>query len=438
MTVPARARAPRRPGRHWLAVAATMFGVGWGANQFASLIVAYHQDRGISVSTDEALFGIYALGLVPALLLGGPASDRWGRGRVVRPAAVVSVVATAVLLAGSHSVPMLFVGRFLAGAVSGAVFAAGTAWVKELSVPPFDPGAGEQAGARRAAIALSLGFGLGPLVAGALAQWFPAPLVLPYLPHLVVMATVLPFLWRAPETVAASAGGGPGLLGRLRVPAARHPHFVTVVVPVAPWVFAAASVSFAVLPTVLGDRTRGYGIAFAGLVAGITLGVGVAVQPLARRIDRSDDARGAAVGMVAVVAGMALAALAAHLGSPPLVLATAAVLGAGYGFCLVAGLLEVQRLAGPDDLAGLTAVFYALTYVGFAVPVALAELHHVAAYPTLLLVLAGLAAVCLGVVADRARRHEPGPATRDAAAYPVGSESGTGSETRLDQSGFEP
>jgi hypothetical protein len=115
------------------------------------------------------------------------------------------------------------------------------------------------------------------------------------------------------------------------------------------------------------------------------------------------------------------------------VLVTAAVLGAGYGFCLVAGLLEVQRLAGPDDLAGLTAVFYALTYVGFAVPVALAELTHLAGYPTLLLVLAGLAAACLAVVADRARRHD-GTAGAGAAADPGAQVAGN---TRLDQSGFE-
>jgi MFS family permease len=393
-------------------VAAVMFGVGWGANQFASLIVAYHQVRGLTVGTDEALFGIYAVGLVPALLIGGPVSDRWGRARVVRPAALVSVVATVVLLAGSHSVALLSVGRFLAGAVSGAVFAAGTAWVKELSVPPFDEAAGEQAGARRAAVALSLGFGLGPLVAGVLAQWAPAPLVVPYLPHLVVMAVVIPGLWRAPETVTVSGAAAGGIWERLRVPSAAHPRFLRVVVPVAPWVFAAASVSFAVLPTVISARTTGYGIAFAGLVAGVTLGVGVAVQPLARRLDRADDARGASVGLAAVVVGLGLAALAAHLGSPALVLVTAAVLGAGYGCCLVAGLLEVQRLAGPDDLAGLTAVFYALTYVGFAVPVVIAELHHVAGYPELLGALAVLAAACAVLVGVQVRRGATAPGSR--------------------------
>ena len=402
-----------------------MFGVGWGANQFTSLIVAYHHDRGITVGTDEALFGIYALGLIPALLVGGPASDRWGRARVVRPAAVLSVVATVLLMFGSHRLPLLFAGRFVAGAVSGAVFAAGTAWVKELSVPPFDITAGEQAGARRSAIALSLGFGLGPLVAGILAQWSPDPLVVPYLPHLVVMAVVLPGLWRVPETVVAHTGGGGSFRQQLRVPLVRHPRFVWLVVPVAPWVFAAAAVSFAVLPTVISSRTSGYGVAFAGVVAGVTLGVGVGVQPLARQLDRTGAARGAMAGLAAVTVGMVLAALAAHLLSPPLVLAAGAVLGAGYGCCLVAGLLEVQRLAGPDDLAGLTAVFYALTYLGFAVPVVLAELNHRASYPVQLLALAGLAAVCLAVVATRSGRWDEG------------RETVPGLKTRLDPSDFE-
>jgi hypothetical protein len=87
-----------------------------------------------------------------------------------------------------------------------------------------------------------------------------------------------------------------------------------------------------------------------------------------------------------------------------LVLVAATVLGAGYGFFLVAGLLEVQCLADPDDLAGLNAVSYVLTYVDFSVPVALAELDHLVSYPVLLLCLARLAAVSLMVVATQSHR----------------------------------
>ena len=73
----------------------------------------------------------------------------------------------------------------------------------------------------------------------------------------------------------------------------------------------------------------------------------------------------------------------------------AATLGAGYGFCLVSGLLEVQRLARPGDLAGLTAIYYSLTYVGFAIPIVLAELVRIASYTTWLLGLAALSVTSL-------------------------------------------
>ena len=102
--------APVGVRRDWLMVAAAMFGVGWGANQFASMLVAYHRYLGLTIRTNEVLLVIYALGLVPALLLGGPASDRWGRSVVIRPAAIVSLVATLMLVVGSHSVLMLGAG----------------------------------------------------------------------------------------------------------------------------------------------------------------------------------------------------------------------------------------------------------------------------------------------------------------------------------------
>ncbi len=439
--------AERLTGRRpWLAAAAGLFGVGWGANQFTSLLVAYHLDRGLSTSTDDALFGVYAVGLVPALLIGGPVSDRWGRSRPVRVAAVLSVGATAILMAGTSSTAALYAGRFLAGVVSGAAFAAGTAWVKELSVPPYDARAGESAGARRAAIALSAGFGLGPVVSAVVAQWSTDPLVFAYVPHLVVMALVLPGLWRVPETVVdptpacrpapagrpppagrptpasrpTPAGAGPPHREPLRprprpgamwVSSARQPRFLLVVLPCAPWVFASASAAFAVLPTVIAAHTRGHSVVFAGATAGLTLAVGVGVQPLARRLDRVDSARGGLVGIGAVAAGLLVGAAAAHLGNQALVLVAAVVLGAGYGLTLVSGLLEVQRLAPAGELAGLTAVYYCATYVGFALPILLATASSVASYSALLVVTAAVALAC-GAVAGMASPRHPATGSR--------------------------
>ena len=76
--------------------------------------------------------------------------------------------------------------------------------------------------------------------------------------------------------------------------------------------------------------------------------------------------------LAALAAGLVMAILADSSHSVAVTLLAAAVLGCGYGMALIGGLLEVQRIAGPDDLAGLTAVYYTLTYIGFAFPALLA------------------------------------------------------------------
>jgi Major Facilitator Superfamily len=383
-------------------VAATLFAIGWGANQFVSLLVAYRERSGLSVATVDALVGVYALGLVPALLVTGPVSDRHGRAPVLRVALLVSLVATGVLLL--QGLPALYAGRFLAGLASGAAFAAGTAWVKELSGPPWGPTAPDGAGARRAAMALTAGFGLGPVVAGLVAQWAPAPLVSAYLPHLVVALAVLVPLWRAPETVADAGPETGSLWSRMRVRSAADPRFRRQVAPVAPWVFGVATVAIAVLPGLVRDATPGWTVAFSALVAGLTLGTGVAVQPLARRLAAADPGRAVAAGLTAAVLGLLAAAGAAALATPLAVVVAALLLGGAYGLCLVAGLVQTQRTAPPRELAGLTAVYYALTYLGFAAPVALAGLSLLVPYPALLAALAAGAALTLALTRRSAAR----------------------------------
>ena len=376
----------------WSRAALVLFGIGWGANQFSPLLGAYRAEAGLSNATVQGLFAVYAVGLVPGLLLGGPSADRHGRRTLVLPAAFVSALASICLLIGPHSLILLLVGRFLAGVATGVVLAAGTAWVKELSHPPYDQPAHPSTGARRAGLAISAGFGAGPLVAAIIAQWAPQPLRVAYLPHLLIMVVGIVLAWRVEEPARSATSAAPRFGG------VRAPAFLRVVAPAAPWVFAAPTVAFAVLPGAVGAEVGHYVTVYAGVAAGLTLGAGLLVQPVARRMSNRHVRLVVVAGLGAVVAGLGVAALTAWLGDPVLALVAAVILGAGYGLCLVFGLTEVSRIAGKGQLAGLTAVFYALTYVGFTTPYLLALLQHVAALPILLLALAALAALTLAVV----------------------------------------
>lgn len=388
----------------WLPVAAVLLGTGAGANQFAPMLLVYRQTLGLSTGTLEAMFGVYALGLIPGLLLAGPLSDARGRRPLVVPAAGLSLVASVALVAGARSVALLFLGRLLAGVSSGTVFAAGTAWLRETSLPPVGT-ASHGAAARRAAIAMTAGFGLGPLVAGLLAQWAPAPRVVPYLPHIVLMVVVLLALRLAPETVTGVARRPV----RLSVPGVRGPRFRTVVAPMAPWVFAAPAIAFALLPSVVGAEHATDGIALAAAITAITAFSGVLIQPLARRLDQQAHSnRTGVTGLLVLTGGLALGALTAQAQQRWLLVPGAIVLGCAYGLCLIAGLIEVQRLADRDALAGLTAAYYALTYLGFAAPYLFALAAHRASYPVLLLVAGALALSTAAAVARNSTRH-PGP-----------------------------
>ncbi|MEY9908004.1 MFS family permease [Catenulispora sp. MAP12-49] len=407
-------KATKATKEAWARAALALTAVGWGANQFAPMVLLYRERMGVSASAAEAIFGLYAAGLVPGLLVAGPLSDRVGRRPVVAFAVLLSMLSGVVLMLGSHGLAWLSTGRVLMGVASGAAFSAGSAWVKELSATNAAAGAG----ARRASIAMTAGFGIGPLVAGVLVQWGPTAYETPYIPQLILAAAALAMLSRTPETVQRrhSFEGRSGVLsgGLLRLRGFSDRRFVGVVLPMAPWVFGAATIAMVYLPGLTASHVKGISLFYAGAAAMVTAMSGVLIQPFARRVAASpagqDRARprlltlGVALVTVGTLADAGVAALSG-LGAwqAVLTLVAAVVMGFGYGVLLVFGLAEVQRLAPPEDLAGMTAVFQAFTYLGFAAPYLLSALKNVAAPSTLLLVVAALGVLTMVVTLRNAR-----------------------------------
>lgn len=389
----------------WMRVSSALLAVAWGGNEFTPLLVMYRTVEGYEQVAVDMLLAAYVLGIVPALLIGGPLSDRHGRRALMIPAPILAMVGSILLALGAGSLVLLFVGRVFSGLALGLGMAVGTSWIKELSERPYEEYPERVSGARRASLSLTAGFALGAAIAATLAQFAPLQTVLPYVINLSICLPAVLLVAGAPETRHATAPHG-SLLSDLKIPATRQHRFWFVVAPSAPWVFGCAASSYAILPALMADVVGpDYGIAFSGLMCLVGLGCGFFIQPLGRHLDRDGSIRSRAVGMVAVILGMLTAVAAAATLNIVVVLAASAVLGCGYGLVLVSGLQEVQRIARPDDLAGLTAVFYSLTYVGFFVPMVLALIARFTSYPWLFASGAVIAALCLGVMAY-GRRHE--------------------------------
>ncbi|WP_375003440.1 MFS transporter [Gordonia sp. PS3] len=401
----------------WPAVSLAVFTAAWGGNEFTPLLVMYRTASQMSAVVVDALLFLYVLGIVPALLVGGPLSDRLGRRALMLPSPVIAAAGSILLALGEHSVPLLAAGRVLSGVALGLAMAVGGTWIKELSDRAGDP---PSAGARRAALSLTAGFGVGAGLAAVLAQWAPLPGQLSYLVNVALAVASLGLILRTPETRPRASDGR--LRDAMRIPSAMKPRFWLLVAPVAPWVFGACAMAYAVIPAMMTEHTPGTAIAFAGLccVAGLT--AGFFIQTLGKRIDRPGSVRTLLVALGLVAVGMALAIVVVLHPSIALAVVTAIVLGCGYGMALISCLMEVQRLAGPDDLAGLTAVFYTLTYLGFASPAVMAwvvERFPSISYPEMF--GAGIAMTALGaaVVSLANRTRAAGPQTVEPAEQTV-------------------
>lgn len=374
----------------WLRVGLAVAMVGWGANQFAPLLLVYRADLGLSDATVQATFGFYALGLIPGLLAFGALADRAGRRRVMIAALLTSIAASALLVGGGQLPELLFVGRFVAGLASAAAFSSGAAWIKELSAGFGDNGS---RGPLRVTVTMTVGFGVGPLIAGLLAQWAPAKMTVPYLPHVMLLVVALAVLARVPETAPSRRGAPRANL--VNSSDLRNPRFRAVVLPLAPWVFGSAAISLAYLPSLIEGALGQRALAFTAVITMLPALAGILVQPLARRISAVGPTALLAGSLAVVTLGLLVSALAAAEDSPALIVVAVLMLGSGYGACQVCGLQEIGRLARPQSLAGFTAVYQAASYLGFALPFILAALAGQASSTTLLFGLAVLSALTL-------------------------------------------
>ncbi|WP_324276570.1 MFS transporter [Blastococcus brunescens] len=305
--------ARRDPARRRLdALTFALFSVALGTNVPTPLLLIYQDTLALSEAELTAIFGCYAVGLILALSVSGAASDRFGRRALVLPFGIVAGLVSLLFIPAAESLPLLYAGRLLQGAVSGVVFSVANAWLQELAGPDR-----QQSAATRGAVSTSLGFAIAPAMSGVLAQYGPAPTALPYLVHVAVLVVGLAALVLVPETVHERR---PARLMHLGLPPEARRPFRALLAPTAVGVFAFPAVAATLLPLLV--VPDGVGVAYAGLLGGLALGA----SAVAARVGRSAD-RGAPLGMALGAVGYAVGVLAVVLQSEPLLLPAAALLG---------------------------------------------------------------------------------------------------------------
>jgi MFS family permease len=319
----------------------------------------YQQRLGFSAGVLTVVFATYAAGVLIALLLFGALSDRIGRRPVLTAGLGLAVVSTAVFLSAGD-LALLLVGRLLSGLAAGLVTSAATATLTEL-----EPQQDTRRASRVSTAASMLGLGLGPVLAGVLAQYGPLPVRLPYAAYLGLLIPASGAVWMMPETVTAPSSAPRWQPQHLGVPRQVRSAFIVAA--------AAGFAGFAILglftslaPTFL-RRELGIGnLAVAGVLVFAVLGASSVSQLLLHRLR---DRQAIGVGLLALPLGLLLIVLALKQRSLALFVSGAVVAGLGQGLVFMGGLATINRLAPADQRAETISSYFVVSSVAIAVPV---------------------------------------------------------------------
>lgn len=372
-------------------LALLLLAVATGTNVPTPLLLVYRRELDLTDASVTAIFGVYALGLMLALAFAGRAADRWGRRPIVLPAAVAAAVVSVLFTGAGGSEPLLYLVRFVQGAVSGTVFSVGSAWLVETSARR-----GGTAGPRTAAVAMTAGFAIGPAYAGLIGEWGPWPLVLPYVIHAALAAAAVAGAWTVVESLVHQPVSAEPAPRSAFVPGGRRTGLL-VVAPLAICVYAFPASAVAGIPVLIGFPVAP--VALTGLLAGLALGAGTLAAPLQGRLGPNTAPVAAVCGLIGFGATAIAAAVPALL---LLAVPASAVLGAGGGLALASGLSRLPALAHPGRLGTVSAAFYATAYIGFGFPLMIAGLSEQIPVALILGVLAAVSAA-LAVQQQRAQ-----------------------------------
>ncbi|MFF4414573.1 MFS transporter [Streptosporangium sp. NPDC001559] len=326
-----------------------------GTNLPTPLYRGYQASFGFSPLVVTLIFATYVAVLIPSLLLAGPLSDLLGR-RTVLLSAVALAALGALLFALATSTGWLFAARALQGLALGVASGPLTATLTEL-----EPDGDRRRAALVSTVATVGGLGLGPVLAGLLAQYAPAPHVLPFAVEIVLLVPAVVTMAALP-VMASGIRRGPRLP---EIPASVRSIFVTS--GTASFLaFSVMGLSLALVPTYVATLS-GSGNLF---LAGAAVALALLCSALAQLLGYGRQARDLELaGLPLLATGLVLLALAGGLSSLPLLLLAAATGGTGQGLTFLGGITAVNQAAPADHRADVLSAFYVIIYLGVGTPV---------------------------------------------------------------------
>lgn len=325
----------------------------------------YQAHWGLQPSHITGIYVAYMFGALASLLFLGRLSDRFGFLPVLRHGLVL-VTAGVLLSALAWSVASFVVSRVLIGIASGMITTSASIGLTQLN-----RSSNVMRASAMTSFAMALGFGLGPLVGGLMAQWVPQPLVTAYAPSVVLGGLAIYALHQVqlPRPASAAAPGRFALhdwLPRITLPqpALRRPFLIASLGAFS--TFGIFGLYASLAPSFMALMVPWHGPAVSGLSIAMILFLSAGFQWLARPVHTKTCAI-AGLGLLAVCNVLLIATTYTNL--PLLFVLSVLTTAAGHGLVNLAGIAIVNKVAGPQNRSGLLSTYLVVGYLGTIVPI---------------------------------------------------------------------
>src|ERR1700722_13881241 len=322
------------------------------------LYVIYQARWHLSAVVVTVTFAAYAAAVITTLLLAGRSSDQAGRRPVLAVALGASALSTVVFIL-APDVGALIAARIVSELSARLMTGTATAMLPELA-----PAARRARASLVATTANMAGLGLGPLVAGVLAQYAPHPTTLVFEVYLAVLAVAGAVLLLIPETVpdrtrpaVRFAGLGPPERGRGGCIAAGVAGFAA---------FALLGLFSSLVPGFIAGQLHQGSHAIQGAVVFLLLAVAAATQVA---VSRFRSGREVLAGLAAFLVSLGLIVAALAQSAMGLFLAGTVAGGVACGAIFLGSLATANRLAPAQRRGQTLSAFFVACYAGLIIPV---------------------------------------------------------------------
>jgi MFS family permease len=367
------------------------------------LYVIYQGRWHFSAAMVTVTFAVYAAAVIATLLLAGRSSDQAGRRPVLAVALGASALSTVIFIL-APDLGALIAARIVSGLSAGLMTGTATATLTELI-----PATSGRRASLVATAANMAGLGLGPLVAGLLAQYAPHPTTLVFEVYLAVLAVAAVILLVVPETVPLRTRPALRFAG-LGIPERGRGEFIAAGVA-AFAAFALLGLFSSLVPGFIAGQLHQGSHAVQGAVVFLLLAVGTVTQVA---LSRFSSGRVVLAGLGLFLAGLALIVAALAESAMALFLAGTVVGGVAVGAIFLGSLATANRLAPAERRGHAISAFFVACYAGLIIPVVGVGVlsGFTGTFPAVLTFSILLAVLCLFSIARFARDVAPAGGAR--------------------------